>query len=143
MTFLTNVFTYDELRFIWWLLIGVLMLGWAITDGFDVGVGMLLQIIGKNDEERRVLINTVAPHWDGNQVWLITAGGAMFAAWPIAYAASFSGFYLALMLVLMALFFRPTGFEYRSKIESPTWRRLWDWGLTFGSLVPALSLIHI
>jgi cytochrome d ubiquinol oxidase, subunit II len=140
MTFLTNVFTYDELRFIWWLLIGVLMLGWAITDGFDVGVGMLLQIIGKNDEERRVLINTVAPHWDGNQVWLITAGGAMFAAWPIAYAASFSGFYLALMLVLMALFFRPTGFEYRSKIESPTWRRLWDWGLTFGSLVPALVI---
>ncbi|MCV2503603.1 MAG: cytochrome d ubiquinol oxidase subunit II, partial [Neisseriaceae bacterium] len=96
--------------------------------------------IGKTDEDRRIMINSVAPHWDGNQVWLITAGGAMFAAWPIAYAIAFSGFYLALMLVLMALFFRPMGFEYRSKIDSPAWRNLWDWGLTIGSLVPALVI---
>ncbi|MFH4415752.1 MAG: cytochrome d ubiquinol oxidase subunit II [Neisseriaceae bacterium] len=140
MDFLMQVFSYEQLRFIWWLLIGVLMLGWAVADGFDAGVGILLRIIGKNDEERRILINTVAPHWDGNQVWLITAGGTMFAAWPIVYAAAFSGFYLALMLVLMALFFRPLAFEYRSKIDSPIWRGIWDWGLTFGSFIPALVI---
>ncbi|QRN41864.1 MAG: cytochrome d ubiquinol oxidase subunit II [Neisseriaceae bacterium] len=134
------MFSYDQLRFIWWLLIGVLMLLWAITDGFDIGVGILLKVIGKTDEERRIMINSVAPHWDGNQVWLVTSGGAMFAAWPIAYATAFSGFYLALMLVLMALFFRPMGFEYRSKIDSPVWRNLWDWGLVIGSLVPALVI---
>ena len=122
MDFLKTYFTYDQLRCIWWLLIGVLMLGWAITDGFDVGVAMLLKIVGKDDAERRVMINSVAPHWDGNQVWLITAGGAIFAAWPIVYATAFSGLYLAMILVLMALFFRPLAFAYSSNMDSVTLR---------------------
>ncbi|MGL4985336.1 MAG: cytochrome d ubiquinol oxidase subunit II [Plesiomonas sp.] len=129
---------YELLRFAWWLLIGVLLIGFAITDGFDMGVGALLPIIGKTDNERRVMINTIAPHWDGNQVWLITAGGALFAAWPMVYAAAFSGFYVAMILVLAALFFRPIGFDYRSKIEDARWRTMWDWGLFIGGAVPAL-----
>lgn len=128
---------YVTLKFIWWALVGALLIGFAITDGMDMGVGVLLPFLGKNDDERRVIINTVGPHWDGNQVWLITAGGALFAAWPLAYAASFSGFYVAMLLVLFALFFRPVGFDYRSKIENPTWRNTWDWGLFVGGLVPA------
>ncbi|MEX0445624.1 cytochrome d ubiquinol oxidase subunit II [Xenorhabdus sp. SGI246] len=131
---------YDVLRFIWWLLIGVLLIGFAVTDGFDMGVGVLLRIIGKNDTERRVMINSVAPHWDGNQVWLITAGGALFAAWPAVYAAAFSGFYVAMILVLAALFFRPVGFDYRSKLENRKWRNMWDWGLFVGSFVPPLVI---
>ncbi|OTA16485.1 cytochrome d ubiquinol oxidase subunit II [Xenorhabdus vietnamensis] len=131
---------YDVLRFIWWLLIGVLLIGFTVTDGFDMGVGILLKIIGKNDTERRIMINSVAPHWDGNQVWLITAGGALFAAWPTVYAAAFSGFYVAMILVLAALFFRPVGFDYRSKLESSKWRNMWDWGLVIGSFVPALVI---
>lgn len=127
---------YEFLRFIWWLLVGVLLIGFAITDGFDMGVGALLKVVGKTDDERRVMINTVAPHWDGNQVWLITAGGAIFAAWPPVYAASFSGFYLAMVLTLAALFFRPIGFDYRSKLDNPAWRSNWDWAITFGSAVP-------
>ena len=129
---------YEALRFIWWLLIGVLLIGFAITDGFDMGVAALLKVIGNSNDERRVMINAIAPHWDGNQVWLITAGGALFAAWPTVYAASFSGFYLALMLTLFALFLRPIGFEYRAKIDSDTWRSRWDWALTAGSAIPAL-----
>lgn len=129
---------YETLRFIWWILIGVLLIGFAVTDGFDMGVAALLKVVGRNDEERRVLINSVAPHWDGNQVWLITAGGALFAAWPPVYAAAFNGFYLAMMLTLFALFLRPLAFDYRSKLDSPAWRRRWDWGLTLGSAVPAL-----
>ena len=129
---------YETLRVIWWVLIGVLLIGFAVTDGFDLGVGALLRIIGKTDDERRVMINAIAPHWDGNQVWLITAGGALFAAWPTVYAASFSGFYLALMLTLFALFLRPIGFEYRAKIDSEIWRSRWDWALTAGSAIPAL-----
>ncbi|MBD2813584.1 cytochrome d ubiquinol oxidase subunit II [Xenorhabdus sp. Flor] len=131
---------YEVLRFIWWLLIGVLLIGFAVTDGFDMGVGILLRIIGKNDTERRVMINSVAPHWDGNQVWLITAGGALFAAWPAVYAAAFSGFYVAMILVLAALFFRPVGFDYRSKLENRKWRNMWDWGLFIGSFVPPLVI---
>lgn len=129
---------YESLKIIWWLLIGVLLIGFAITDGFDMGVAMLLKVVGKNDIQRRVLINTIAPHWDGNQVWFITAGGAIFAAWPLVYASAFSGLYAALMLTLMALFLRPVGFDYRSKIDSPRWRSNWDWGLTLGSFVPSL-----
>ena len=101
-----------------------------------MGVGCLLPFVGKNDQERRVLINSVAPHWDGNQVWFITAGGAVFAAWPYVYATAFSGFYWAMMAVLWALFFRPVGFDYRSKINNATWRNSWDWGLFIGSFVP-------
>ncbi|NVJ55266.1 MAG: cytochrome d ubiquinol oxidase subunit II, partial [Vibrionaceae bacterium] len=97
------MFDYEILRLIWWVLIGVLLVGFAITDGFDMGVGALVPVIGKNDNERRVMINTIAPHWDGNQVWLITAGGALFAAWPLVYATSFSGFYLAMIVTLAAL----------------------------------------
>ncbi|CDH04745.1 cytochrome d terminal oxidase, polypeptide subunit II [Xenorhabdus bovienii str. oregonense] len=131
---------YDVLRFIWWLLIGVLLIGFAVTDGFDMGVGVLLRIIGKNDTERRIMINSIAPHWDGNQVWLITAGGALFAAWPMVYAAAFSGFYVAMILVLAALFFRPVGFDYRSKLENSQWRNMWDWGIVIGSFVPPLVI---
>lgn len=129
---------YEFLRFIWWLLIGVLLIGFAVTDGFDMGVGALLKVVGKTDNERRVMINAVAPHWDGNQVWLITAGGALFAAWPPVYATSFSGFYLAMILTLVALYMRPIGFDYRSKLDSPRWRSNWDWALTFGSAVPPI-----
>lgn len=132
------MFDYEVLRFIWWVLIGVLFIGFAVTDGFDMGVGILLRIIGKTDTDRRVMINAIAPHWDGNQVWLITAGGALFAAWPMVYAAAFSGFYGAMVLVLCALFFRPIGFDYRSKLESARWRGMWDWGIFIGSFVPAL-----
>lgn len=133
-----DLFDYESLRFIWWALIGVLFIGFAVTDGFDMGVGILLRIIGKTDTDRRIMINSIAPHWDGNQVWLITAGGALFAAWPMVYAAAFSGFYGAMILVLCALFFRPLGFDYRSKLENARWRGMWDWGIFIGSFVPAL-----
>ena len=129
---------YELLKIIWWVLIGVLLIGFAVTDGFDMGVGALLKVIGKTDTERRVMMNTIGPHWDGNQVWFITAGGAIFAAWPVVYAVAFSGFYWALLLVLFAMFFRPVGFEYRSKVQDPRWRNAWDWGLTVGGAVPAL-----
>ena len=129
---------YEILRFIWWVLIGVLLIGFAVTDGFDMGVLTLLPFAGKKDIEKRIMINSIAPHWDGNQVWLLTAGGAMFAAWPTVYAASFSGFYIAMILVLAALFFRPVGLEYRAKIDNPTWRKAWDWGLFAGGAVPSL-----
>lgn len=129
---------YEILRLIWWGLIGLLFIGFAITDGFDMGVGILLRLLGKNDTERRVMINVIAPHWDGNQVWLITAAGALFAAWPMVYAAAFSGFYFAMILVLAALFFRPVGFDYRSKLENQRWRNMWDWGIFIGSFVPTL-----
>lgn len=132
------IFDYDTLKVIWWLFVGVLLIGFAVTDGFDLGVGALLPFVGRNDGERRVLINTIGPTWDGNQVWLITAGGAIFAAWPMVYAAAFSGLYIALLLVLFALFFRPVGFDYRSKIEDPRWRTAWDWALFAGGAVPAL-----
>lgn len=129
---------YEVLRFIWWILIGVLLIGFAITDGFDMGVLILLPVMGKSNVERRIMINSIAPHWDGNQVWLLTAGGAIFAAWPTVYATSFSGFFIAMILVLAALFFRPVGFEYRAKIDDQRWRSAWDWGLFIGGFVPAV-----
>ncbi|TPE51553.1 cytochrome d ubiquinol oxidase subunit II [Maribrevibacterium harenarium] len=129
---------YELLKIIWWVLVGVLLIGFAITDGFDMGVGSLLNVITKDDNERRVMINSIAPHWDGNQVWFITAGGALFAAWPVVYATSFSGFYFAMVLTLAALFFRPIGFDYRSKLENSQWRKSWDWAIGFGSAVPPL-----
>ncbi len=129
---------YEMLKLIWWLLVGVLLIGFAVMDGHDMGVGALLPFVGKNDVERRVVINTVAPHWDGNQVWFITAGGAIFAAWPLVYATAFSGFYWAMMAVLWALFFRPVGFDYRSKLQNPSWRNTWDWGLFIGGAVPPI-----
>ena len=132
------MFDYETLKLIWWLLVGVLLVGFAIMDGHDMGVGTLLPFVGKDDTERRVVINTVGPHWDGNQVWFITGGGAIFAAWPLVYATAFSGFYWAMLAVLWALFFRPVGFDYRSKIHNATWRSTWDWGLFVGGAVPPL-----
>jgi len=129
---------YEILKLIWWLLVGVLLLGFAIMDGHDMGVGTLLPFVGKSDDERRVILNSVGPHWEGNQVWFVTAGGAIFAAWPLVYAAAFSGFYFAMLAVLWALFFRPVGFDYRSKVADPRWRGFWDWGIFAGSAVPAL-----
>jgi cytochrome bd ubiquinol oxidase subunit II len=129
---------YATLKLIWWVLIGVLLIGFALTDGFDMGATILLPFIGKTDDERRIVVNTVGATWEGNQVWLVTAGGAMFAAWPLVYAASFSGFYFAMLLVLFALFFRPVGFDYRNKREDPRWRTAWDWALFVGGFVPAL-----
>jgi len=129
---------YATLKLIWWVLIGALLLGFALTDGFDMGAAILLPFIGKTDSERRIVINTVGATWEGNQVWLVTAGGAMFAAWPLVYAASFSGFYFAMLLVLFALFFRPVGFDYRGKREHVGWRSAWDWALFTGGFVPAL-----
>ena len=134
------MFDYEVLRFVWWLLIGVLLIGFAVTDGFDMGVGMLSRVIGRTDVDRRIMINSIAPHWDGNQVWLITAGGALFAAWPQVYATAFSGFYAAMILVLASLFFRPVGFDYRSKIGDNRWRGMWDWGIFIGSFVPPLVI---
>jgi cytochrome d ubiquinol oxidase subunit II len=132
------IFDYETLKVIWWLFVGVLLVGFAVTDGFDMGIGTLLPFVGRNDEERRVIINSIGPTWEGNQVWFITAGGATFAAWPLVYATAFSGFYTALILTLFALFFRPVGFDFRSKVEDPRWRSAWDWGLFVGGAVPAL-----
>lgn len=132
------LFDYETLKIMWWLIVGVLLIGFAIMDGHDMGVCTLLPFIGKNDEERRLIINTIGPHWEGNQVWFITAGGALFAAWPMVYATAFSGFYWALIAVLWALFFRPVGFKYRSMIKDKRWRNAWDWGLFVGSFVPAV-----
>ncbi len=132
------IFDYETLKVIWWLFVGVMLVGFAITDGFDLGVGALLPFLGKTDEERRVVINSIGATWDGNQVWFITAGGAVFAAWPLVYATAFSGFYIALILTLVSLFFRPVGFDYRSKVADPRWRAAWDWGLFAGGFVPAL-----
>ncbi len=129
---------FETLKVIWWLLLGVLLIGFAIMDGFDLGVGMLLPFVARGDTERRVVINTVGPVWEGNQVWLILGGGAIFAAWPALYAASFSGFYLAMMLVLAALILRPVGFKFRSKMPGARWRASWDWALFVGGAVPAL-----
>ncbi len=129
---------YETLRVIWWALLGVLLIGFALTDGYDLGVAALLPFVGRSDAERRLVINAVAPHWEGHQVWLILGGGAIFAAWPFVYAVSFSGFYLAMFLVLAALILRPVAFKYRSKKPDPAWRTRWDWALFVGGFVPAL-----
>jgi cytochrome bd ubiquinol oxidase subunit II len=133
-----SLFDYENLRLAWWLLLGVLLIGFAIMDGFDLGVAALIPFVGRTDVERRVAINTVGPVWEGNQVWLILGGGAIFAAWPPLYAVSFSGFYMAMFLVLVALILRPVGFVFRSKIDNPAWRTVWDWALVIGGVVPAL-----
>ncbi|MFV8422414.1 cytochrome d ubiquinol oxidase subunit II [Vibrio parahaemolyticus] len=132
------MFDYETFRFIWWVLVGVLLIGFTIADGFDMGVGALVPIIGKTDNERRVMINSIAPHWDGNQVWLITAGGALFAAWPLIYAVSFSGFYFAMIVTLAALWLRPIGLDYRSKIENSKWRSNWDIAISISGFIPPI-----
>jgi len=135
---LHDLIAYDVRRVIWWVLLGVLLIGFAMTDGFDMGVGALLPFVAETDLERRITINTIGPVWEGNQVWFILGGGAIFAAWPPLYGVSFSGFYLAMWLVLAAFIIRPVGFKYRSKREGEKWRRNWDYALCFGGAVPAL-----
>ncbi len=132
------MFDYATLRLIWWALLGILLIGFAVMDGFDLGTALLLPIVGRTDLERRIVLNTVGPVWEGNQVWFILGGGAIFAAWPTLYGASFSGFYLAMFLVLATLILRPVGFKFRSKVDHPLWRTVWDWALVLGGLVPAL-----
>lgn len=129
---------YEVLRLIWWLFLGVLLIGFAIMDGFDLGVAMLLPYVARQDTERRVMINAIGPFWEGNQVWLILGGGAVFAAWPPIYAASFSGFYIAMFLVLATLILRPVGFEFRNKLTDARWRVFWDYALFAGGLVPSV-----
>jgi len=129
---------YEILRLIWWALLGVLLIGFTLTDGFDLGTAALLPFVARNDVERRMVINSIGPTWEGNQVWFILGGGAIFAAWPFVYAVSFSGFYLAMFLVLAALILRPVGFKYRSKKPDAGWRTRWDWALFVGGFVPAL-----
>ena len=129
---------YETLKVIWWVLMGVLLIGFAVTDGFDMGVGILLPFVAKTDEERRLVINTIGPVWEGNQVWLVLGAGAIFAAWPAVYAMAFSGFYIAMFIALAGLIIRPVSFVFRSKHPDPRWRSFWDWSLFVGSLLPAL-----
>ena len=135
---LHELISYDVLRVIWWLLLGVLLVGFAVTDGFDLGAMGLLRATAKTDVERRVAINTVGPVWEGNQVWLVLGGGAIFAAWPQLYAVSFSGFYLAMFAVLVPLILRPVAFKFRSKHDDAAWRNRWDWVLCLTGIVPSL-----
>jgi cytochrome d ubiquinol oxidase subunit II len=129
---------YATLRILWWLILGALLIGFAVTDGFDLGIGATFRFVGRSDEERRALLESIEPVWDGNQVWFILAGGATFAAWPLLYAAAFSGLYLAMFLLLLALILRPVGFMYRNKLSAPRWRNAWDWALTLGGALPPL-----
>jgi cytochrome d ubiquinol oxidase subunit II len=128
--------TYAALQCIWWLLLGVLLIGLAVMVGMDMGVGTILRYVGRNDVERRVALNIIGPHWDGNQVWFILGGGAVFAAFPLIYATAFSGFYVVMLLLLWSMIVRPLGFEYRSKLPSLGWRNVWDWTLFISGFVP-------
>ncbi|MFK5948532.1 MAG: cytochrome d ubiquinol oxidase subunit II [Methylococcales bacterium] len=134
------IFDYETLRIIWWAFLGFLIIGFAIMGGYDLGVGILLPFLGKNDDERRVILNSIGSTWEGNQVWFVMAGGALFAAWPTVYAVTFSSFYFALLFALFALFLRPLGFDYRSKVATPLWRENWDRALFVGGFVPSLVL---
>jgi cytochrome bd ubiquinol oxidase subunit II len=127
---------YFFFKVLWWLLLGVLLMGLAIMVGMDMGVGALLRFVGRTDTERRVALNTIGPHWDGNQVWFILGGGAIFAAFPLIYATAFSGLYIVMLLLLWTMIMRPLGFEYRSKLSSATWRNVWDWALVISGVVP-------
>lgn len=129
---------YGTLREIWWLLLGVLLIGFAVTDGYDLGLGAIYRFITRDDIERRMALEAIEPHWEGHQVWFVLGGGAVFAAWPVLYATSFSGFYFAMLLVLLALILRPVGFNFRNKVANPAWRNLWDWALTIAGAVPSL-----
>ncbi len=129
---------YEMLRLIWWALLGILLIGFAIMGGMDLGIGTLLPFVARTDEERRVLLNLSGPTWEGNQVWLILGGGAIFAAWPPLYAVSFSGFYIAMIAILLALILRPVGFKFRGKVGNTRWRSTWDWALFVGGFVPSL-----
>src|SRR5512142_1097512 len=128
-----------DLNTVWFVLIGVLLTGYAVLDGFDLGVGVL-HLFARGEEERRIHINAIGPVWDGNEVWLLTGGGALFAAFPVVYATVFSGFYLALMLLLLALIARAVAMEFRALVPSPAWVRVWDWAFGLGSLLPGILL---
>jgi cytochrome d ubiquinol oxidase subunit II len=132
------IFDYATLKVIWWCIVGGIIVVFALTDGWDLGIGMLSPFLGKSDDERRIILRSIEANWEGNQTWLVIAGGVLFAAWPLVYAASFSGMYVAMLLVLFALFFRPVGFKYRNKVADLRWRTAWDWGLFIGGFVPAL-----
>ena len=136
-------FDYEVLRIIWWILLGVLLIGFAIMDGFDLGIAILLPFIAKNDIEKRILLNSIGPVWEGNQVWLILGAGAIFAAWPFVYAVSFSGFYFAMLIILLALILRPVGFDYREKIKHKIWKNIWDICIFISGLVPALCNVPV
>ena len=127
---------YETLRFIWWFLLGVLLIGFLVMDGFDMGAAAVLRLVTERDLERRVVLETIEPVWEGNQVWLILGAGAIFAAWPFVYAVAFSGLYVAMFLVLASLILRPVGFGFRNKIENGTWRSAWDWALVAGGVIP-------
>lgn len=129
---------YETLRLVWWLFLGLLLIGFAIMDGFDLGVAAVLPLVARTDTERRVAINTIGPVWEGNQVWLVLGAGAIFAAWPMIYATAFSGFYIAMFLVLATLILRPVGFDFRQKIADRRWRTFWDYALCAGGVVPSL-----
>jgi cytochrome bd ubiquinol oxidase subunit II len=129
---------YLILKVVWWLLLGVLLMGLAIMVGMDMGVGTILRHVGRTDTERRVALNIIGPHWDGNQVWFVLGGGAIFAAWPLVYATAFSGFYVVMLVLLWSMIVRPLGFEYRSKLSSARWRNAWDWALFVSGFVPML-----
>jgi cytochrome bd ubiquinol oxidase subunit II len=131
---------YETLRIIWWGILAFLVCGFAVMDGFDLGIGMLLPFLGKTDDERRVMLNTVGPTWEGNQTWLVTLGGISFGAWSLVYATVFSGLYTGMLVLLFGLFLRPVGFDYRSKLPDPRWRSSWDWALFLGGLVPSIVL---
>src|SRR6202047_2090797 len=133
------MFDYEIMRLVWWALLGILLIGFAVMDGFDLGVATLLPFVARTDIERRIVINTIGPVWEGNQVWLILGGGAIFAAWPPVYATSFSGFYIAMFLVLATLILRPVGFEFRNKVADMRWRTFWDYALFAGGLVPSVG----
>jgi cytochrome d ubiquinol oxidase subunit II len=132
------IFDYATLKVIWWCIVGGIIVVFALTDGWDLGIGMLSPFLGKSDDERHIILRSIEANWEGNQTWLVIAGGVLFAAWPLVYAASFSGMYVAMLLVLFALFFRPVGFKYRNKVADLRWRTAWDWGLFIGGFVPAL-----
>jgi cytochrome d ubiquinol oxidase subunit II len=132
------MFDYEIMRLVWWALLGILLIGFAVMDGFDLGVATLLPFVARTDIERRIVINTIGPVWEGNQVWLILGGGAIFAAWPMLYATAFSGFYLAMFIVLAALIVRPVAIKFRSKIENTRWRSTWDVAIAVSGVVPAL-----
>ncbi len=133
-----ELFDYTVLRLIWWALLGILLIAFAIMDGFDFGIAMLQPYVARNDVERRVLLNVIGPVWEGNQVWFILGGGAIFAAWPMLYAVSFSGFYLAMFLILLALIVRPVAIAFRGKVDNERWRRIWDWTFVVSGFVPSL-----
>lgn len=135
---IASLIDYETLRIIWWLLLGVLLIGFAVMDGFDLGVGILMPYAARTDMERRIMLNSIGPIWEGNQVWFILGGGSIFAAWPMVYATAFSGFYLAMLIILLALILRPVGFDYRNKIEDRRWRRWWDTALFIAGFVPSL-----